>query len=78
MSTESENPRNFRNFLKRIFLRPTGFSLDVQNLSPCRSLAPGEVLLVYFVLLGVVWQYWTGLSDGLLAALSSKKHAMIL
>ena len=45
MSTKSENPRNFQNFLKRIFLRPPGFSLDVQNLSQRQSPAPGEVYL---------------------------------
>jgi len=37
MSTKSENPGNFQNFLKRIFLRPLGFRLDVQNRSYYRQ-----------------------------------------
>ena len=49
MSTKSEKPRKFQNFLKRISLRPPGAAHDVQNLSQRRPPAPGEIFFVYSV-----------------------------
>ena len=55
MSTNSEKTQKFSKLLKRIYLRPPGFSLDVQNLFQRLPPALGEVLLVYFVLLGAIF-----------------------
>ena len=56
MSIKLEKPIKFQNFLKRKFYDLWVLLLYVQKLSQCRSPATGEVLLVYFVLLGVVWR----------------------
>ena len=45
----------FKTFQKNFF-KTSGFLLNFQNLSQYRLPAPGEVLLVYFVLLDAAWR----------------------
>lgn len=72
---KTNTPKNWKLF-GRVFLRPIGITLAVQNLSFWLPQARGEVFLVYFILLVTAWRQQRQLQGGFIILVSRTDSVM--